>query len=556
MIKKINIEKYRKLENIEFEFSPYLNVISGTNGTCKTSILHIVSNSFKAATKGKHWIGNDDCLDVMKSVNISVNPKIETLTKGDKIYNDPANGHKGELYEVEYFDDKMLKYRRHNSQKEEDSYRYAVKPYYGKNKGENLPICPIIYLGLSRLFPYGEYDKESSIKKIRKTFPEEYQDQIKNLYQSLTGIDIQDFHSQVMGEIKARVDFESQTAGIDSNTISSGEDNILIIIVALISLKYYYESIKSNNQIESILLIDELDATLHPSVQLKLLDVMRSFSKNYKIQIIFTTHSLTTIEHMLGMKQNLIYLVDNVTSVVKMEEPDIYKIKMHLYDLTKEEIYLGRKIPVFTEDEEARDFLNIMFDYFETEKNEFSKVRRYFHFVDANIGSDNLKNIFADSYLLKSTMKSICILDGDQQSNLNNYTIALPGGNSPEEVIMKYSLEAYDSDYSFWTDKTIIDLNQGKAHFRSSIQPDIENIKNTIQEKKKANESVHGLKRKLNKEIYRKHKRFFELLYKYWMYDEENEVQISKFYNNLLAAFKKVAEFHNINPKEWEKEGK
>ena len=42
MIKRIHVVKYRKLENMDLEFSKGINVISGTNGTCKTSLLHIV----------------------------------------------------------------------------------------------------------------------------------------------------------------------------------------------------------------------------------------------------------------------------------------------------------------------------------------------------------------------------------------------------------------------------------------------------------------------------------------------------------------------------------
>lgn len=44
MIQKISVNQYRKLKNLDFEFSKEINVISGTNGTCKTSLLHIASN--------------------------------------------------------------------------------------------------------------------------------------------------------------------------------------------------------------------------------------------------------------------------------------------------------------------------------------------------------------------------------------------------------------------------------------------------------------------------------------------------------------------------------
>ncbi len=46
MIKGIHIKQYRKLKNIDIDFSNAITVISGTNGTCKSSLLYLVSNSF------------------------------------------------------------------------------------------------------------------------------------------------------------------------------------------------------------------------------------------------------------------------------------------------------------------------------------------------------------------------------------------------------------------------------------------------------------------------------------------------------------------------------
>lgn len=103
MIKRVHVVKYRKLENMDLELSKGINVISGTNGTCKTSLLHIVSNAYQAVTKKCEWLQDPSCLDVIKQINSSTNPKIEALTKGDKTYNDPANGVKGTLFSVEYY---------------------------------------------------------------------------------------------------------------------------------------------------------------------------------------------------------------------------------------------------------------------------------------------------------------------------------------------------------------------------------------------------------------------------------------------------------------------
>ena len=73
-----------------------------------------------------------------------------------------------------------------------------------------------------------------------------------------------------------------------------------VIITSLVSLKYYYENITSSSEVESILLIDELDATIHPGLQFKLLKLLNEFSKDYKIQIFFTTHSLSLLEEAIN----------------------------------------------------------------------------------------------------------------------------------------------------------------------------------------------------------------------------------------------------------------
>ena len=68
---------------------------------------------------------------------------------------------------------------------------------------------------------------------------------------------------------------------------------IRIILNAVYSLKFYYEqaSNEETGSIKSILIIDEFDATLHPSMQIKLTQIIMDFSLKYKIQVFFTTHA-------------------------------------------------------------------------------------------------------------------------------------------------------------------------------------------------------------------------------------------------------------------------
>jgi len=554
MIQKISIKQYRKLKEQDFEFQKGINVLSGTNGTCKTSLLHIISNSFQAVNKSCAWIKEKSCLDIINGINDITNSKIESLTKGDKQYNDPAKGCVGPLFSCSYFDGFNLEFRRHNSKLLNGKGRFSVKPAYKSGSHDSLPQIPVIYLGLSRLCAYGEYQNDANIKTINKKLPQVYLEEISAIYKSFTGIDISYKAQQKINDIKTRAEFSSQWDGIDSNTISAGEDNLFIIITALVSLKYYFESIDSQKLVESVLLIDEIDATLHPAFQIKLLEKINEFTVKYKIQCAFTTHSLSLLEDALNKKYNVIYLMDNITSVIKMVDVDIYKIKMNLKTKLKQDIYINRTIPIFTEDAEARLFLRCMFEYYEREyKEKFINVKGLFHFVDANISSDNLVNIFKDSCLLRSTMRSICILDGDQKSqqNYNNYIIVLPGGKSPENLLFEYLDKLFNCEDEFWMDETVSGLGYNKVYYRDNIKVEIDNIQHKLELLEKNGDSKKGVKREENKKVFKKYEKFFELVIKNWISSKENKAEMDKFYNDLKTMFKKVSEFHDISSNEW-----
>lgn len=548
MIKNINIIQYRKLKDLTLGFTKNINAISGTNGTCKTSLLHLLGNSLQAPTKTCSWITDKKCLPIIKAVNNVTNPKVESLTRGDQTYNDPAHGVKGPLFSVDYYGAESLNFRRHNSTQ---MTRYAVKPKYQPGTKDTLPYCPVIYLGLSRLVPFGEFQNDDALSNIKKKLPQSYQEEIAELYKKFTNYEILFNATKQMGDIKVRSEFSSNVEGIDSNTISAGEDNLSIILTALISLKYYYESISSTNEVESVLLIDEMDATLHPAYQIKLLSLFREMSEAYKIQVVFTTHSMSLLEEMLAKKDNVLYLIDNVTSVFQMEEPDIYKIKMHLQSLTQEDIYEDKVIPLFTEDDEARCLLELLFDYYQKTYSEFRNVSGLFHKVLTNISAENLTGIFTDSKLLHTTMRSICVLDGDHKSDITNFIVALPGKAAPEAVLLNYIEKLYDDDDPFWRERTIVDKGYTKNYYITNIKNIVDNFEADLVRLHENGESAKGKRRAFNKKLFNDNQNFFKLVFKNWIHNPTNKSEIERFYNELHILFLKVAPYHGINPKEW-----
>lgn len=570
MIKRLQIKQYRKLKDINLDFSSAVNVISGANGTCKSSLLHIISNSFQAINSKDPRLNESGCVSVIKAVNAILNPKVESLTRGDQKYNDPAHGINGVLFTADYYGHNSLAFRRHNSNV---SCRYAIKPMYQRGTKDSLPSCPVIYLGISRLVPFGEYQNDDAVSKIKKTLPEQYWGNVTATYRKFTHYGISGLSGQQMGDIKTRTEFSSDIEGIDSNTISAGEDNLLILLTALESLRYYHDCLNEHTEVESLLLIDELDATLHPAFQIKLLRLFREYASQYKIQIIFTSHSMSILEDMLESKDNVLYFVDNLDSVTLMEEPDIYKIKMHLSNQTHADIYFDKCIPVFTEDAEARFLLKMLLDHYEEKKQEFRGCSRFFYMPDVNFGGDNLQQMFEDSKLLRMTMRSICVLDGDKKPDKSNCIISLPGKNSmqtgsgnlsPENLLFQYAKILYDQDDPFWTDRTIIDRGYGKVFYLERIygpqEPYIK-YRTALREAESKGDSIDTdelkklkpakKEREFNKDLFNKEKEFFSLLFKHWLNNSANRAEIYRFYKELHELFVKMARYNDINPNEW-----
>lgn len=302
------------------------------------------------------------------------------------------------------------------------------------------------------------------------------------------------------------------------------------------------------------MLIDEFDATLHPYFQIALLNLFKKYAEEAKIQIIFTSHSLSAIDYLIKMKANVIYLVNNITDVILMEEPTIQKINAHLNTLTVDDIYSDKCIPVFTEDAEARFLLQRLISFYENNKIEFRGIARFFNIPEINIGSEILTSLFHDEKLIKSQVGAICVLDGDKTTKLNDCIITLPGKNggqsssklSPENLMFAYAQKLFDDDDSFWRERQIIDKGYTKTYYVQNIQRPLADFKAKID----AGETTEK-PREFNKKLFNKYALFFDYLFKHWMNNPLNQNEVETFYKNLKIMFKKVAYIRGINPEEW-----
>ncbi|MBI0154142.1 AAA family ATPase [Gilliamella sp. W8128] len=563
MIEEIKIKKYLKLHDISFKFSNNINVISGGNGTCKTTILYIISNSFKQPK-----LKNNPSLKLINSLNQLINPKIESLAKAGLVTKQDNN--EGKVFDIKYYDrpnpipfrvkdDGMLN-------------RYRIIPNYAKGKKENLPEIPIIYLGLPRLIPTGEIPDDTDVITIKKFLPQEYRDKYNELYNALCNIEIAEILPQEnIANIKKRPTFRSNISGIDSNTISAGQDNIQILLTALLSLKYYYENSNQSNKYESVLLIDELDATLHPTLQYKILKIIHEFSIDYKIQVFFTTHSLSLIEYSIKKGCNILYLIDNTTpktqsgSIILLPDPTLQNISFFLQNKIDDGKYKLKKIPVLTEDEEARIFLKEILNYKRKENDDFSKIETALHLGQFNIGAQTLKQMNDDEFFFRSLTPSITILDGDERPSNQDpkaykqiktiYSkkniIFLPSNKSPEKLLFDYSLYIYDNDPDFWSSDDVLHAQITKEYYRENIKIEIEKIDEIEKNYRETMKPSNGEIRKKRKSHFNQNEIFFKLLLRHWLANDENKTALDEFIHDLECSFKRVCTPNGINPNIW-----
>ncbi|HDR1468573.1 TPA: hypothetical protein QB395_000252, partial [Pasteurella multocida] len=261
----------------------------------------------------------------------------------------------------------------------------------------------------------------------------------------------------------------------------------------------------------------------------------KELSQEYGVQVFFTTHSLSLLDLAIKNHANITYLIDEVDSVYPMEKPDIRKIKLFLEKKTQASLYENNKIPLMTEDKEAREFLKLILDYFSHIYN-FPEIRNIFDLIDINLGKDNLKDIFKNKSLSR-TLQAICILDGDGSYDYDKNILTLPGRDNPEIIAFTHFKKLLDKK-EFWRQPNLISSGYSISFARKELDPKIDNLLN-----KKDREKA--------KNLFNQHKPLFLIILKDWINKEENKRMLSGFYNALYGAFRKVALAHKVDPDCW-----
>lgn len=449
-------------------------------------------------------------------------------------------------------------------------YRFRIVPEKQDNvrqKEAKLP-WPTYYLGLSRLYPSGEA-KSPEVDNI--TLSQKDNAYIKNAYNTIFSTSEKDFK---LSAINLSESPRKHGLGLENNTFgplgnSNGQDNLNQILAAMLSFKKLSDSLK-DDFFGGALLIDELDASLHPAAQNKLLDFMSKQARKYGYQIIFTTHSLSMIEHFYHLKMYnssrnstdfmLSYLTNGRGYVESKENPSLEWIHNELLISYNYSSGSNQTIPIITEDDSAStflkkviqseqlslrvDFLNLSTGW-QNLLNLIGKDFKYFGkwitILDADVSGDDIKKKLTTSlfrFQINGNKKSIDVQDVLQLPNLlpdfsgiNDTNLTKSDYRPYIELELWIFLDSLDEEDSFYANPQLEAIAFYKRTLLNSGPFSGKYTSGTVEDKVKA--------------WYKDNQPIVEIAWPYFI--EENKSVIASFVQRLIAKYNSVASAYYSN---------
>lgn len=438
-LKKLVIEKFRALNNVEVEFGDHITVVCGKNGTSKSSILGIAAQifsfekdyakdevlSFRQIAGGSFKSQYSEHFRISKKFDVPGSMTV-TIELHDG-YSDQAATAKLELM------------------KREKSPRPVVRNNSTAigNKSRNF-THPVIFLSLKRLYPIAARRYEVSdfeyLKKHKQEFIKLTNELLNRGSSHATGTD---------GTISSAV---AHGENYDHESVSAGEDNAGQIILALMSFKKLKEEYPDYKG--GLLLIDEADAGLFPTAQVNLLKMLDRECKNLKLQVVMTSHSPVLIEYAFEQSQHpysrryrTVYLSNTYGDVQVTQDWSWAQISA---DITTKTIAAasGALLPsvnVYFEDKEAADFLAALMSRQPVKK--FTTAMS-----ETTLGCTNYLELIRKK-VPEFAERSVICLDSDATSQVKGKNfrtvVLLPGALPPDQLIFEH-LYNLPADNDFW----------------------------------------------------------------------------------------------------------
>lgn len=520
MFTQIKINKFRAIENETFNLGQYVTMFAGWNATGKSTILALMANSTELKREqGLTYNGQQ------------FKAEFSEILKGSLEF-DPSESDKLQIFHV---DNDKTRTKSFRTTWQNNNTRYRVIPKEKLDGGkisEAKYEFPVIYLGLSRLYPLGEIDdKFISNAHLKFENDEDKKWFVHNHTEILSNNDNITEVSDVSLKSTNKKMSGVSTDKYDWKTNSSGQDNLGQLLLSILSFRKIKREMGDNYK-GGLLIIDELEASLHPKAQEKLLELFIKEARSCNVQILFTTHSLTLIKKFCEKNstdnQNLKhYYFTKVNNALKVYENYDYKnieedLLVSLYHREKK----SNKVVVYTEDEENRWLLKKLIE---------GHVRKL-EYRNVSIGCQCIIDLMNSEPIFKDYL---VVFDGDLKTsdekrikNCKNNYIKLPtyieSFCSPEKLLRDFIFSDKSKNYFEEENKKnpMLKIEYFREHDLSTD--------GSLKERDKY------------KEWFNTHKVLFEdsNIYKYWK--AENKELVHKFLQDFKKTYNYIAKRKHI----------
>ena len=452
---KLSLGNFRLFNGAEIYIGKRLTAIAGNNGTGKSTILGLLANS-------------------------------SALKKKKSLLDKPYRGEFSELFSADKNHDPAgqrvrLEYEEHGARAVaefrtawQDGGRFRVIPRRQRSDGsrtESKVESPVIYLGLSRLYPVGEATSDVTAKSYRWKDPSDG-DWFNTNYARILSI-----HNEIRAVSSLSISGMSSKKGTGVETDSygpvansAGQDNLGQILLAVLSFKRLREEM-ADTWDGGMLLIDEVDAALHPAAQLRLAKLLLDEAHNIGFQVIFTTHSTVMLEELSRRNQHnpadspgdveVSYLSVANGSLRAARNPTWATLRHGLY-VTNPALNSVR-VGVFSEDAEARWLVRGILDA--VRPDVLDKV----DLLEASLGCKQILNLYTSDF--SYFRDRVVVLDGDVSEDVitgvvpsallrsGGNIVRLPGDERPESVIWDYLSAKPEEGSALWADLDMVGIS-------------------------------------------------------------------------------------------------
>lgn len=449
--------KFRKLSNISIPISPRITVIAGHNGIGKSTILALLAHPSGLTNRPVKGVP----LNYAASDNTSYFDKTFQANFNEILHIDPKRDYLDKIGPPKILCEPEVSYLINETETLVKACRLGPRPGPSSTSSDARMVArtvkpttavfssadgsitvgpagkvplPTIYLGMTRVLPVGEAEP-GTVSSATTSMHADDAALVANFINDVISGNKASSAKITSQRIKNTGKVSGQPLhGFDARCVSLGQDSLGSIALALASFQKLAR--EWAHYPGGLLIVDEIDAGLHPHAIGKLVAQLKTLAKKLRLQIVATTHSPKLIEAVHPESEPLnaspldgiVYVRDtNLPSVVPA--PTLKQIlnDMDLVPPAPAPKPKTQKLKIYFEDDEAATIFRAI-----VPPADLKKIGRK-HAVSLDpmpigVGCESLASLAEHDPYFKNV---VMVLDGDSGTNCslprNDHIVKLPG---------------------------------------------------------------------------------------------------------------------------------